>query len=445
MENICRLFENMSEVVYATDMDTYEIIYMNKKALECYNLYSVEECNGRKCYEVLQGQSAPCAMCTNPRLREGEFVEWRYYNPTFCRMMELKDTMLVIDGRRIRLEIALNITSQEHGEGMLRRYRNSEMLANEAFRLALEADTPDKAIDIILEYIGKALKGQRTYIFEKNVMGGDDNTYEWTAEGVKGAKDSLQNIPSEICADWYDSFKENEVIIIGNVEDIKDSDKVKYRMLREQNINSLVVVPLLDSGNPIGFYGVDNPPTEFLSYSSDMLQIIAHFIVHSIKRRNMEQQLIDISYHDRLTGFGNRYAVDKFVFSNRFDNGLAVIYCDINGLKKVNDSFGHLAGDELILRACDCMKRVFKGYKLFRVGGDELVAMCDGITEQQMNELVEKLKSVLAECDVVMAIGTEWERGDDIKMDKLMGNAEQRMYKDKAQFYSTTGADRRKH
>ena len=50
--------------------------------------------------------------------------------------------------------------------------------------MALAADTPDETISTLLGYIGKALSGERTYIFEKNIYGRDDNTYEWTAEGI---------------------------------------------------------------------------------------------------------------------------------------------------------------------------------------------------------------------------------------------------------------------
>lgn len=49
--------------------------------------------------------------------------------------------------------------------------------------MALTAPTAAKSLDIVLEYIGRALHGQRTYIFEKNAIGNDDNTYEWVATG----------------------------------------------------------------------------------------------------------------------------------------------------------------------------------------------------------------------------------------------------------------------
>lgn len=81
-----------------------------------------------------------------------------------------------------------------------------------------------KSLDIILEYIGKALDGERTYIFEHNENGCDDNTYEWVANGIKPEKDNLQNLPPELCANWYRNFQEDKNIDIENLENIREED-----------------------------------------------------------------------------------------------------------------------------------------------------------------------------------------------------------------------------
>ena len=54
INNIWHFFENMNEYVYVTDIETYEMIYMNRKTLEAYGLKSLDEIKGRKCYEILQ-------------------------------------------------------------------------------------------------------------------------------------------------------------------------------------------------------------------------------------------------------------------------------------------------------------------------------------------------------------------------------------------------------
>ena len=72
--------------------------------------------------------------------------------------------------------------------------QNLETVINEGLRVALQEETPDQSLEVLLEHLGKALNGERTYIFERNEAGGDDNTYEWAADGVKPEKENLQNV-----------------------------------------------------------------------------------------------------------------------------------------------------------------------------------------------------------------------------------------------------------
>ena len=178
----------------------------------------------------------------------------------------------------------------------MRSVQNLELVINEGLRVALLEDTPDQSLVVLLEHLGKALSGERTYIFEQNESGCDDNTYEWVADGVEPEQGNLQNVPPEVCAGWYRNFSVGGHIVIERVEDIRESEPLQYENLKRQGIHSLVVVPLYDGKRIIGFYGVDNPPVKLLEYASNMLQTAAYFIVSSLKRRNLFRELKKRSY-----------------------------------------------------------------------------------------------------------------------------------------------------
>ncbi len=179
----------------------------------------------------------------------------------------------------------------------IRSVQNLEAVINEGLRVALLEETPDRSLEVLLEYLGKALNGERTYIFEQNESGGDDNTYEWAAKGVEPERENLQNVPPEVCASWYRNFSVGKHIIIKSIEDIRETEPLQYENLKRQNIHSLVVVPLYNGEKVIGFYGVDNPPVKSLEYASNMLQTAAYFIVSSLKRRNLVRELQKRSYN----------------------------------------------------------------------------------------------------------------------------------------------------
>ncbi len=175
--------------------------------------------------------------------------------------------------------------------------QNLENVINEGLRAALLAETPDQSLDVLLQHLGMALDGERTYIFEQNASGCDDNTYEWVADGVEPEKENLQNLPQEVCASWYRNFSIGRHIVIENLEDIRETDPLQYENLKRQSIRSLVVVPLYNGEKIIGFYGVDNPPAKSLEYASNMLQTAAYFIVSCLKQRNLVRELQKRSYN----------------------------------------------------------------------------------------------------------------------------------------------------
>lgn len=386
MEPVWEVFENRNELVYVADADTHECIYMNQKALSNCGLTSLEQIRGKKCCEVLQNASVPFGI-----------------------------------------------------------YQNREALINEALRNALQTPDPDTSLKIAIEYLGRALGGERVYIFEKNAEGRDDNTYEWVAKGVSPQKDNLQDLPPEVCAGWYRIFSEDRCVVIRDIEDIRTKNPLQYEILKRQDIFSVTVVPLCEDGRVIGFYGVDNPPAESLNYISNMLQIMGHFMESLLKMRNLVRNLQRMSYLDQLTQIGNRYAMEEYTEDMRPEESVGIVYGDITGLKRVNDAEGHAAGDRLILASCACMKTVFgDAYKLFRIGGDELLAICVGIGESDFRERVETLKKIMAESSVNMAVGADWSSTNTDGISAVLAAAEAQMYEDKADYYRKAGIDRRR-
>ena len=296
----------------------------------------------------------------------------------------------------------------------------------------------------MLECLGKSLSGKRAYIFEKNKLGGDDNTYEWVADGVTPEIDHLQNLPPEVCQGWYRKFSENMYVLFENIEDMREEDPLQYENLKSQGIVSIAIAPLHDGDTVIGFYGVDDPPVEMLLHTANLLCIMGHFIESLLRVRNLVRNLKQMSHLDQLTQLGNRHALWEYVDKLERDASIGIIYCDITGLKRVNDTEGHEAGDRLILSACECMKKALNGYELFRLGGDELLAICSGISEADLWEGGRKLKDSMGEYGVVLAIGIAWRDDSAEEITTIMAEAETLMYKDKAAYYAASKIERRR-
>ncbi|MCI9360026.1 MAG: response regulator [Hungatella sp.] len=210
--------------------------------------------------------------------------------------------------------------SEQHSD--MQSVQNLEAIINEGLRAALLEETPDQSLEVLLEHLGKALNGERTYIFERNEAGCDDNTYEWVADGVEPEKENLQNVPPQVCENWYRNFSVGKHIVIENLEEIRETEPLQYENLKRQSIHSLVVVPLYDGKKNIGFYGVDNPPIKSLEYTSNILQTAAYFIVSSLKRRNLFREVQKRSYNVL-----HALSVDYMgIYQVNFDTGECEVY-----------------------------------------------------------------------------------------------------------------------
>jgi diguanylate cyclase (GGDEF)-like protein len=193
----------------------------------------------------------------------------------------------------------------------------------------------------------------------------------------------------------------------------------------------------------IGFYGVDNPPEDRMDNISTLFSILGHFLVALMRRRDLFKNWKHLSFYDELTGFGNRHAMDSFTAAFQPQKSIGVVYCDVNGLKRVNDEQGHKAGDALLVRACGCIKRTFAEYSMFRIGGDEFLVLCDGIEENALQEKVKLLKADMQEQNVTMAIGAIWRPNCTENIDKLLTEADKCMYEEKKKYYENEKLDRR--
>lgn len=332
-------------------------------------------------------------------------------------------------------------------------YQNIETLVNEGLHIAMSHVLADDSLDVILSYLGKILKADRVYIFEKNARGNDDNTYEWAREGVSEEKENLQDVPAEVCANWYQDFSEGKITIIKDLEDIKNQNQLLYEVLKVQNISSIVTVPLFEDGVPIGFYGVDNPPEDMLDYTVNLLQMMGYFVLALLRQRNLQKELLHMSYNDDLTKVGNRRFFADTIQKMTDEDAVGFVYCDVTGLKRLNDSEGHQAGDKLLLQVTSILKEVFSKEQIFRLGGDEFVVLFrssdydlfqDKVLQIMFQHKILQLRELSIQRQVNLAIGSSWVQNPGNKLIELLSEAEEKMYQGKAEFYRCAGIDRRK-
>lgn len=157
-----------------------------------------------------------------------------------------------------------------------------------------------------------------------------------------------------------------------------------------------------------------------------------------------EFQILQLTKKDSLTGLLNRHAFYADLANNPEDIS-ALVSIDMNGLKAVNDTEGHAAGDEAISTLGRCFQRALKRRQsAYRIGGDEFVILCRRCSHDELLQLVERIRRSVAETPYSVAVGYS-ERTDGAKSaNELLRESDEMMYAEKARHYAAAGLDRRK-
>ena len=315
----------------------------------------------------------------------------------------------------------------------------NEKLVNEALKIALGEINATEAIKKFLENLGLSVEGDRVYIFEGLRDTPVNNTFEWCANGVSSEKDFLQNVPFEAVAWWCDVFEAHNHVIIEDVEELKDKEPLTYEYLKPQNIHSLVVVPLKKGNQIFGFFGVDNPPQKAMHNITYIVEIVSHFIVSLLDRKRLMDKLEKLSFEDHLTGVYNRHALNECLENKELKN-TGIVYCDVLGLKHINDTLGHQAGDELLIRASKCLLTSFRKRDIFRIGGDEFLILSRDIDETVFKKRVEELRAKMEDYKVNMSMGVVWKPLIS-NPDQAVAEADALMYEEKRAYYASGKAE----
>lgn len=176
---------------------------------------------------------------------------------------------------------------------------------------------------------------------------------------------------------------------------------------------------------------VENAVTDELEGLSDRIRSLEGMLSDQISIVRSQ------AYIDGLTGLGNRVAYEEQV--KRLDDGIgegsavfAVAVFDLNGLKQINDRFGHEKGDETIIAAAELLRGAFPGRMCCRIGGDEFVVIAEGGT----GGMAEGMACVGASAAVSMAQGlAEYEPGADTCYREVFNRADLAMYHSKREYY----------
>lgn len=150
-------------------------------------------------------------------------------------------------------------------------------------------------------------------------------------------------------------------------------------------------------------------------------------------------EILQQTKKDSLTGLLNRHAYHADICKNP-EEITALISIDMNGLKVINDTWGHAAGDEALVTLALCFRRALKSREFgYRIGGDEFVILCRNIQQAEMNELIKRIETNVAETRYYCSLGYSCSPDGKKAVNDMLKESDMMMYAMKEQFYKERG------
>ena len=222
---------------------------------------------------------------------------------------------------------------------------------------------------------------------------------------------------------------------------------------KHTTLQSALAVPLEGLNGVVGVLAMYQTSRD--AFTPDHLRVllaVGSKVALSVENALKYQQAESSATTDYLTGLPNArslfvHLAQELTRSRRMKTSLAVLVCDIDGFKQINDSFGHLEGDKLLRDFSVRLKDACRGYDyVARMGGDEFVITAPGLTVEAAIEKAERLNQAAIESGrhvcgreiITLSVGTAFCPEDGYDVERLLAEADRRMYSMKQAHHADT-------
>lgn len=428
------LINEIAELVYVVDPETYNLEFINDTGKKIFGIAKTEGC---KCYEAIHGRSEPCGFCNNHQLSEADYVTWECSNQKVGRHYLLKDSLIDWDGRKLKVEIACDITEQKLQQESLQEILGGQNMIVDCVKMLHSADDHLQILDAVIERVGSFLKADRAYIYKFCPDRGIEDTHVWYNANVP---DQMEGVLADECnLTWRRKvfFNDRDIVFIPNIVSLQSRYPEEHSIMAAKGIRRLITAPLELENSCVGYIEIDNPPVGREDKIIPLIRTLAYFISSCMCICKKQSNLELLIYTDSLTKAKNRHAYNQMVekLEDSRSGEVGVLYIDINDMKGLNDRFGHAFGDHVLVDLAQRIAAHFDKDEIFRIDGNEFVVISQNQTK---SEFLKRIDSFCLDMDNQMnynvSVGYQWsENQENIK--DLIAASDRMMYESKKGFY----------
>lgn len=425
-------FDHTDRLIYIADPETYDLLYVNSRLLRYCHLPADYQYAGQKCHQLFNGTASPCPSCPKDNLRRDRFHFRTYHSPRTSKDYQIWSTLISWNNRSCIFADAIDVEHMMTVRAASTLSEQADISVNDITSIAIQEEDPNVGILRMMEKLGHALDATHIVLMEEEADGFHLScTYEWHAENASPLKGKLQHALLFEVQAFYHAFRCDSVLLVGNAAAYHERHP-ELRTFHEGELERYAVGHLSISHRSLGYIAILTPAKERFGAISKPLHTILRISSIMMRNRDNIQQLHEISTVDQLTGVGNRRALTDFVDKClRPGTMYAVIFIDVNELKKMNDTFGHARGDLLIQTIAYVLSNVAGKNHVFRLGGDEFLVLMPCSNDEEAITIIDHMEQSMATHRCSAAIGYVLCLAPFHDLDGLIHQADEKMYSDK--------------
>lgn len=396
-----RLFEAAKDGILILDAETGMIMHVNPYLIELLG-YSKEQFIEKNIWEIGIFKDIVANLDNFLELQKNEYIRY-------------DDLPLeTIDGRQVHVEFVSNVYLVDNHKVIQCNIRD----ITERKRLESELAKEKKLLEITLVSVGDGViscDNEGHVVFLNRVA---ELLTDWSQETAKGK--TIEDV-FDIVNEFTRRKSENIINIALDVGKMHEMDNATILISKngiERSIEYSIAPIVEENGKIFGEVVV------FRDFS---------------EKRLKQKEIEFLSYHDQLTGLYNRrfYEEELKRLDTKRNLPITIVMGDVNGLKLINDSFGHTVGDELLEKVAQVIQNGCRADDIVaRLGGDEFVMILPKTDAFEAEQIIKRIKALLSKekvgsIDISVSFGFETKRTMEDTINEVLKKTEDHMYRHK--------------
>ncbi|MGM0653305.1 MAG: sensor domain-containing diguanylate cyclase [Bacillota bacterium] len=314
-------------------------------------------------------------------------------------------------------------------------YREHEALLNSA-RAILNYQQFEQSAKEIFTFCKEVTGATSGYVALLNPDGSENEVLFLDSGGLPCTVD--KNLPMPIRGLRETAYRSQKGVYHNSFD---NSHWVQFLPEGHVQLENVLFAPLIIDQQAVGLIGLANKKGGFTNRDLDFTTSLGDIAAVALRNSRNAESLQYLSFHDQLTGLYNRYYFVNEI--NRLEGSreypIAIIVTDLDGLKQINDTFGHGEGDLYLQQVAIILKEALRGYDLLaRIGGDEFAMVLPRTDEQAGKTIIKRIYNMIEEHNeankgstLSVSMGLAISMDNTQPLEETFHDADNRMYNEK--------------